>query len=98
MLRWNRWLLPARGAKAAAVEITEMENAYQAEPMVITGNGLGPNVGSWLLGVFFFFIFKKIKISKIYVHFENFRKYPPVARPRGNRGPVAQATGDRTLM
>ena len=49
MLRWKRWLLPARGAKAAAVEITEMENAYQGEPMVITGNGLGPNVGSWLL-------------------------------------------------
>ena len=28
---------------------------------------------------FFFFIFKKIKISKIYVHFEIFQKYPPVA-------------------
>ena len=28
---------------------------------------------------FFFFIFKKIKISKIYVHFGKFQKYTPVA-------------------
>ena len=30
---------------------------------------------------FFFFIFKKIKISKIYVCFEIFQKYTPVALP-----------------
>ena len=30
-------------------------------------------------GAFFFFIFKKIKISKIYVCFEKFQKYTPVA-------------------
>ena len=35
---------------------------------------------------FFFFIFKKIKISKIYVHFEKFQKYPPVA-PHRATGP-----------
>ena len=28
---------------------------------------------------FFFFIFKKIKILKIYVHFEKFQNYPPIA-------------------
>ena len=33
----------------------------------------------------FFYIFKKIKISKIYVRFEKFRKYTPVAR--GATGP-----------
>ena len=32
-----------------------------------------------LRGAFFFFIFKKIKISKIYVRFEKFQKYTPVA-------------------
>ena len=30
-------------------------------------------------GIFFFFIFKKIKISKIYVRFEIFQNYHPVA-------------------
>ena len=49
-----------------------------------------------LNSVFLFFIY--LKKPKIYVRFEKFRKYPPVARPRGDRGPVAQATGDRTLM
>ena len=33
----------------------------------------------WTFWLFFFFIFKKIKISKIYVHFEIFQKYTPVA-------------------
>ena len=42
------------------------------------------------MGVFSFFILKKIKISKIYVRFEKFRKWPPVARPRGDRGPVVK--------
>jgi len=40
-----------------------------------------------LLGVFFFFIFKKYKISKINGRFKKFQK----------RTPVAQATGDRDL-
>ena len=44
----------------------------------------GPNVAAAMnrLGLsrsFFFFIFKKIKISKIYVYFEKFQKYTPVA-------------------
>ena len=34
---------------------------------------------------FFLFYIKKIKISKIYVRFEKFRKYTPVARPRGDK-------------
>ena len=29
-----------------------------------------------IIHAFFFFIFKKIKISKIYVRFEIFQKYP----------------------
>ena len=36
---------------------------------------------------FFFFILKKIKISKIYVHFEKFQKYP--------RSPPHWATGPK---
>ena len=56
------------------------------------------------VGGFFFFIFKKIKISKIYVGFEKFQKYTPVAlwgRQGSNvifflhLGPVAQPEGDR---
>ena len=34
---------------------------------------------------FFFFIFKKIKISKIYVGFGKFQKYTPVALWGGDR-------------
>jgi len=34
---------------------------------------------------FFFFIFKKIKISKIYVDFGKFQKYTPVALWGGDR-------------
>ena len=34
---------------------------------------------------FFFFIFKKNKISKIYVCFQIFQKYTPVALPKGDR-------------
>ena len=37
------------------------------------------------LGGFFFFIFKKIKISKIYVSFGKFQKYTPVALWGGDR-------------
>jgi len=37
-------------------------------------------------GLFFFYIFKKIKISKIYVRFEIFQKYSPVA-PHRATGP-----------
>ena len=37
------------------------------------------------IAVFSFLYLKKIKISEIYVCFENFRKYTPVARPRGDR-------------
>jgi len=33
------------------------------------------------LAVFSFLYLKKIKISKIYVRFEIFQKYPPVAPP-----------------
>jgi len=36
-------------------------------------------------GGFFFFIFKKIKISKIYVGFGKFQKYTPVALWGGDR-------------
>ena len=52
------------------------------------------------MAIFSFLYLKKIKISKIYVYFEKFRKYTPVARGGrgGDRGPVAQATDDRTLM
>ena len=49
-------------------------------------------------GLFSFLYLKKIKISKIYVRFEKFQKYPAIALWGGDRGPVAQATGDRTLM
>jgi hypothetical protein len=38
-----------------------------------------------LRGGFFFFIFKKIKISKIYVRFGKFQKYTPVALWGGDR-------------
>ena len=34
-----------------------------------------------ICSAFFFFIFKKIEISKIYIRFTIFQKYPPVARP-----------------
>ena len=47
-------------------------------------------------GIFFIFIFKKIKISKIYGRFENFQNYTPVAPCLGDRGPVAHWLGDRT--
>ena len=46
---------------------------------------------------FSFLYLKKIKISKIYVCFEKFQKYPRAPYEGGDRGPVAQATGDRTL-
>ena len=36
------------------------------------------------LAIFSFLYLKKIKISKIYVHFENFRNNTPVANPRGD--------------
>jgi hypothetical protein len=36
-------------------------------------------------GGFFFFIFKKIKILKIYVRFGKFQKYTPVALWGGDR-------------
>ena len=36
-------------------------------------------------GGFFFFIFKKIKISKIYVGFGKFQKYTPVALWGGDK-------------
>ena len=40
------------------------------------GPGMGWTTREYARGAFFFFILKKIKISKIYVRFENFRKYP----------------------
>jgi len=46
--------------------------------------------------IFFIFIFKKIKISKIYGRFEKFQNYTPVAPCLGDRGPVAPWLGDRT--
>ena len=47
--------------------------------------------------IFFIFIFKKIKISKIYGRFEKFQNYTPVAPCLGDRGPVAPgwATGPK---
>jgi len=47
-------------------------------------------------GIFFIFVFKKIKISKIYGGFEKFQNYTPVAPCLGDRGPVALWLGDRT--
>ena len=46
---------------------------------------------------FFSFLFKKLKISKIYGHFRKLRKWAPVAHGVGDKPPVAQATGDRDL-
>ena len=43
---------------------------------------------------FFIFIFKKIKISKIYCRSKKFQKWAPVAHGEGDRHPVAQAGGD----
>ena len=48
---------------------------------------------------FFIFVFKKIKISKIYGGFEKFQDYTPVAQAApclGDRGHVALWLGDRT--
>ena len=44
---------------------------------------------------FFFFIFKKIKISKIYIRFEKFRKWPqsPAPGATGVLSPKQQTTG-----
>ena len=66
---------------------------FTAIPALEKGNGPHPITAQRLISalevasasVFFFFIFKKIKISKIYVCFEKFQKWPPVARPRGDR-------------
>ena len=44
---------------------------------------VGPGDVFW--GDFFFFIFKKIKILKIYVRFEKFQKYTPVAQRGSDR-------------
>ena len=51
-----------------------------AEPI-----GSKPNPDLQRASSFFFFIFKKIKISKIYVRFENFRKYPRSPGPGATR-------------
>ena len=45
--------------------------------------------------IFFIFVFKKIKISKIYDGFEKFQNYTPVAPCLGDRGPVAPCLRDR---
>ena len=45
----------------------------------------GPLVSSIPASGFFFFIFKKIKISKIYVRFEIFQKYTPGRPPIGRQ-------------
>ena len=44
--------------------------------------GAGKFVAVHLMAVFSFLYFLKIKISKIYIHFEIFQKYPPVAPHR----------------
>jgi len=41
----------------------------------------GPIGAGQASGIFSFLYFLKIKISKIYVRFEIFQKYPPVAPP-----------------
>ena len=51
------------------------------------GRSSGPTVSE--ARIFFIFIFKKIKISKIYGGFEKFQNYTPVAPCLGDRGPVA---------
>ena len=48
--------------------------------------------------LFFIFIFKKIKISKIYSHSKKFQKCAPVAHGEGDRPPVAQAGGDKPFL
>jgi len=55
-----------------------------------------PALSNLSLGFFFIFLFKKIKISKIYGGFEKFQNYTPVAPYLGDRGPVALWLGDRT--
>jgi len=42
-------------------------------------NSPAQSLSEQIPGGFFFFIFKKNKISKIYVRFEKFQKYTPVA-------------------
>jgi len=56
----------------------------------------GPKNTEDALGFFFIFVFKKIKILKIYGGFEKFQNYTPVAPCLGDRGPVALWLGDRT--
>ena len=56
----------------------------RAQAWGVAATSTGPRDAA-RVSVFFFFIFKKIKISKIYVCFEKFRKWPPVARPRDDR-------------
>ena len=48
--------------------------------------------------LFFIFIFKKYKISKIYGSFKKFQKWAPIAHGEGDRPPVAQAGGDRSFL
>ena len=50
------------------------------------------------LAFFFFFILKKIKISKICGRFRKLRKWAPIAHGVGDRTPVAQAGGDRPFL
>jgi len=60
--------------------------------------GMGCMTHAATVCAFFFFIFKKIKISKIYVHFGKFQKYTSVAPHRATgplHGPVAHPEGDR---
>ena len=51
-----------------------------------------------VLRLFFIFIFKKLKISKIYGRSKKFQKWAPVAHGEGDRPPVAQAGGDMPFL
>jgi len=107
-LAWEARVKGAGGARGLGEEEPPLKRAGErvrcaGEVSKGVGCGIGPvqrQAGTCHVlagaGSFFFFIFKKN--SKIYVRFEKFRKCPPVARPRGDRGPVAQATSDRTSI
>jgi len=48
-------------------------------------------------GAFFIFIFKKIKIAKIYYGIKYFQKYTPTASPPTGRGPTVSPSSGRDL-
>ena len=81
---------PAPAAGWTRAQLTRQQNEPASKP-----GQLAEQAG--IQGrIFFIFVFKKIKISKIYGGFEKFQNYTPVAPCLGDRGPVALWLGDRT--